>query len=362
MMDVYLMGTSDWREWNQFRRAQSLMASQRRINRTQLRDDIKMQSLNKKANMKASKPWSCCDSILSYLTDTECFAFEDDEFLHFNELFKDTNQISFLSNPLQENIIPLTIPGRDLSKMFDQLVSAIDSRSLKLLQEVEPVEQKFTQYYRDLKKVDSPCAQGDSIHSPTTSVESKHNGSTSTTKDGVKKNYNLRSQAEEPQSKKRKTMDSDSDESSSSDEDEDTSFDPTSDSDVETVRITRSKSVSSKVTSSKSKSTKDSNEEKTKRKRKRTTYSKAHTDILKNFIIRNPDYPYPSEEQKQELLKEIEYSMTKEQLETWFVNHRKRYASRENLGKHKSQNHSGSHANNGFNSALEKKLKQEKKK
>ncbi|EFC36711.1 predicted protein [Naegleria gruberi] len=58
------------------------------------------------------------------------------------------------------------------------------------------------------------------------------------------------------------------------------------------------------------------------KKRKRSNFSKKDKELLIEWLQNHSDYPYPSDEEKDELLERV--SMTKDQLETWFVNNRKR--------------------------------------
>ncbi|KAF0973035.1 hypothetical protein FDP41_008699 [Naegleria fowleri] len=58
------------------------------------------------------------------------------------------------------------------------------------------------------------------------------------------------------------------------------------------------------------------------KKRKRTTFAKADIALLTKWLHSHSSNPYPTDEEKQTLLKSV--NMTKEQLETWFVNNRKR--------------------------------------
>ena len=58
------------------------------------------------------------------------------------------------------------------------------------------------------------------------------------------------------------------------------------------------------------------------KKRKRSNFSKKDKELLIEWLQNHSDYPYPTDEEKDELLETV--SMTKDQLETWFVNNRKR--------------------------------------
>ncbi|KAL9647673.1 hypothetical protein ABK040_015162 [Willaertia magna] len=58
------------------------------------------------------------------------------------------------------------------------------------------------------------------------------------------------------------------------------------------------------------------------KKRKRSKFTKEDKEVLINWLKEHEDYPYPNENEKQMLLERV--GMTKEQLETWFVNNRKR--------------------------------------
>nr|CAG4709952.1 unnamed protein product [Naegleria fowleri] len=58
------------------------------------------------------------------------------------------------------------------------------------------------------------------------------------------------------------------------------------------------------------------------KKRKRSNFSKKDKELLIDWLHQHAEYPYPTDEEKEELLEKV--SMTKDQLETWFVNNRKR--------------------------------------
>ncbi|KAG2388070.1 hypothetical protein C9374_000920 [Naegleria lovaniensis] len=58
------------------------------------------------------------------------------------------------------------------------------------------------------------------------------------------------------------------------------------------------------------------------KKRKRSNFSKKDKELLIDWLHKHAEYPYPTDEEKEELLERV--SMTKDQLETWFVNNRKR--------------------------------------
>ena len=58
------------------------------------------------------------------------------------------------------------------------------------------------------------------------------------------------------------------------------------------------------------------------KKRKRSNFSKKDKELLIEWLQHHSEYPYPTDEEKDDLLERV--SMTKDQLETWFVNNRKR--------------------------------------
>lgn len=55
----------------------------------------------------------------------------------------------------------------------------------------------------------------------------------------------------------------------------------------------------------------------------KTKFEKKSTDILKNWLLKNIDHPYPSDEVKEKLCQMT--GLNKKQIQNWFINTRKRY-------------------------------------
>ena len=89
------------------------------------------------------------------------------------------------------------------------------------------------------------------------------------------------------------------------------------------------------------------------RPRTRQNFSKEKTGILRSWIIINLLYPYPSSEKIDEFVQQTE--LTREQVNQWFVNYRRRYLAKdiiqdgkdpEQVLRRKPKNEIVNHANN----------------